>query len=152
MNRISSQRLLTITYVLWQCSQNISCVSKGKGLFGPNGGSGGKVEAWFDNFGRGGEEIRNCGSNGRRGSSLFGRGGGSLTICSIESKDGLGGGGLVVVGGRSSGVRSVWMVGLDLVEDKSKVVVLTLESVKSLLGEIPKESGSEEFGVDRGAV
>ncbi|GKE18487.1 hypothetical protein Tco_1426064, partial [Tanacetum coccineum] len=51
-----------------------------------------------------GEEIRNCSGNGGRGRSIFGRGGGSLAICSMESKDGLGGGGLVVVGGRSSRV------------------------------------------------
>ncbi|GJZ18420.1 hypothetical protein Tco_0554543 [Tanacetum coccineum] len=98
MNRISSRRLSTITCVLWQYSQNISCVSKGKGLFGPNGGRGGKVEVGFDDFGGGGEEIRNCGGNDGRGSSIFRRGGGLLAICSMESKDGLGGGGLVFVG------------------------------------------------------
>ncbi|GKG00449.1 hypothetical protein Tco_0302139, partial [Tanacetum coccineum] len=65
---------------------------------------GRKVEVRFDNFGGGAEEVRNYGGNGRRGSSIFGRGVGSLAICSMESKDGLGGGGLVVVGGRSSSV------------------------------------------------
>ncbi|GKD84337.1 hypothetical protein Tco_1355491, partial [Tanacetum coccineum] len=74
---------------------------KGKALFGSNGGRDGKVEVGFDNFG-GGKEVGNCGGNGGRGSSIFGRGEGSLAICSMESKDGLGGGGLVVVGGRSS--------------------------------------------------
>ncbi|GKF83014.1 hypothetical protein Tco_0244670, partial [Tanacetum coccineum] len=64
MNRISSQRLSTTTCVLWQGSQNISCVSKGKGLFGPNGGRGGKKEVTFDNFGGGGEEIGKCDGNG----------------------------------------------------------------------------------------
>nr|GFA96299.1 hypothetical protein [Tanacetum cinerariifolium] len=66
----------------------------GKGLFNPNGKRGGKVEVGFDNF-RGGEEIRNCGGNGGRGSSIFRRGGGSLAICSMESKDGLEGGRLL---------------------------------------------------------
>ncbi|GJT46631.1 hypothetical protein Tco_0955346 [Tanacetum coccineum] len=80
---------------------------KGKGLFGPNGGRGGKVEVGFDNFGGGGQEIGNCGGNSGRGSSIFERGGGSLAICSMESKDGLGGGGLVVVGGRSSSVSKI---------------------------------------------
>ncbi|GJW16020.1 hypothetical protein Tco_0020153 [Tanacetum coccineum] len=105
------------------------CVSKGKGLFGPNGGRGGKVEVGFDNFRGGGEEARNCGGNGGRGSSIFGRGEGSLAICSIESKDGLGaGGGEVKGGGVVFGVT------------------------KSLLGETPgentEESGGDEFGDD----
>ncbi|GJX31948.1 hypothetical protein Tco_0241803 [Tanacetum coccineum] len=104
MNRISSQRLSTTTCVLWQCSQNISCVSKGKGLFGPNGRRGKKEEVGFDNFGGGREEIGNCGGNCKRGSSIFERGGGALAIRSMESKDGLGGGGLVIIGGRSSSV------------------------------------------------
>ncbi|GJZ63975.1 hypothetical protein Tco_0620396 [Tanacetum coccineum] len=107
--------------------------------------------SWFDNFGRGGEEIRNCGSNGRRGSSLFGRGGGSLTICSIESKDGLGGGGLVVVGRRSSGEECLdgWVrAGGGEVKGGG----VDFGDTKSLLGEIPGESGGEEFGVDGGAV
>ncbi|GJX62125.1 hypothetical protein Tco_0295025 [Tanacetum coccineum] len=51
-------------------------------------------------------EIGNCGGNGGRGISKFGRGGGSLAICLMESKDGLRGGGLVVIGGRSSSVVS----------------------------------------------
>ncbi|GKB36300.1 hypothetical protein Tco_0881242, partial [Tanacetum coccineum] len=56
-----------------------------------------------------GEEIGNCGGNGGRRSSIFERGGGSLAICSMESKDGLRGGGLVVVGRRSSSVsKRVW--------------------------------------------
>ncbi|GKC33512.1 hypothetical protein Tco_1045896 [Tanacetum coccineum] len=74
MNRISSRRLSTITCVLWQCSQNISCVRKGKGLFGPNGRRGGKEEVGFDNFVVSGEEIGNCSGNGGRGSSIFKRG------------------------------------------------------------------------------
>ncbi|GKD88654.1 hypothetical protein Tco_1364161, partial [Tanacetum coccineum] len=47
-------------------------------------------------------EIVNYGGNGRRGSSIFERGGCALAIRSMESKDGLGGGGLVIIGGRSS--------------------------------------------------
>nr|GEZ30475.1 hypothetical protein [Tanacetum cinerariifolium] len=161
----------------WQCSQKISCVSNGKGLFGPNGKRGGNVEVEFDNFGGGGEEIRNCSGNGvrgssifrrggglfgpngkrdgkvevgfdnfggggeeienysgngGRGSSMFSRGGGSLAICLMESKDGLGGGGLVVVGERAAG-GEVKGGGIDL------------GVTKSLLGETPRESGGEEF-------
>ncbi|GKG08041.1 hypothetical protein Tco_0333873, partial [Tanacetum coccineum] len=77
----------------------------GKGLFGPNGGRGGKEEVGFDNFGVSEEEIGNCSGNGGRGSSIFERGRGALAIRSMESKDSLGGGGLVVISGRSS---SVW--------------------------------------------
>ncbi|GJW27489.1 hypothetical protein Tco_0044364 [Tanacetum coccineum] len=78
--------------------------SREKGLFGPNGGRCGKVEVRFDNFRGGGEEVENCAGNGGRGSFIFRRDGGSLAICSMESKDDLGGGGLVIVGGRSSSV------------------------------------------------
>ncbi|GKA37486.1 hypothetical protein Tco_0724051 [Tanacetum coccineum] len=123
-------------------------ICKGKGLFGPNGGRDGKVEVGFDNFRGGGEEVGNYGRNGGGGSSIFGRGEGSLAICSMESKDGLGGKGLVVVGGRSSSV------GAGGGEVKGGGVDFGV--TKSLLGEIPKEntreSGGEEFGVDRGAV
>ncbi|GKA84919.1 hypothetical protein Tco_0806573 [Tanacetum coccineum] len=104
MNHISSRRLSMITLVRWQCSQNISWVSKGKGLLGPNGGSGGKFEGGF--WGK----VRSCGGNGGREGSMFvigGRGGsiagigvGSLAKHSMESNDGLGGEGFVVVGGR----------------------------------------------------
>nr|GEU43605.1 hypothetical protein [Tanacetum cinerariifolium] len=79
----------------------------GKGLFGPNERRGRNVEVGFDNFGGGGEEIRNCGGNGGRGSFIFRRGEGSLAIFSMESKDGLGVGGLVVVGGGSSSVSNI---------------------------------------------
>ncbi|GKA13502.1 hypothetical protein Tco_0693148 [Tanacetum coccineum] len=75
----------------------------GKGLLGPNGGSGGLIEGRF------GER---CGGNGGRGDSMSGvgkgkvdsmggMGGGSLAICSIVSNDARGGGGLVVEGGSS---------------------------------------------------
>ncbi|GJS01516.1 hypothetical protein Tco_0233601 [Tanacetum coccineum] len=136
MNRISSRRLSIITCVLWQCSQNISCVSKGKGLFDPNGERGRKVEVGFDNFGGGGEEVRNCGGNGGRGSSIFGGSGVSIAICSMESKDGLGGGGLVVVGGRSSSEECLdgWVrAGGGEVKGGGVDFGVT----KSLLGEIP---------------
>nr|GEU38887.1 hypothetical protein [Tanacetum cinerariifolium] len=78
--------------------------SKRKGLFGPNGERGRKMEVGFDKFGGRGEEVGNCGSNGGRGGSIVGSGEGSFAICSMESKDGLGGRGLVVVGGKSSSV------------------------------------------------
>ncbi|GKF88295.1 hypothetical protein Tco_0259172, partial [Tanacetum coccineum] len=71
---------------------------KGKGLLDPNGGSGGKFEGGF----RG--NVGGCGGNGRREGSIAGRGRVSLAKSSMESKDGLGGGGFVVLGGRSSSV------------------------------------------------
>ncbi|GJZ84075.1 hypothetical protein Tco_0649414 [Tanacetum coccineum] len=58
--------------------------------------SGRKFEVGFE------ENVGICGGNGGRGGSIVGRGGGSLAKCLIESKDGLGGGGFVVLGGRSS--------------------------------------------------
>ncbi|GKF34947.1 hypothetical protein Tco_0108147, partial [Tanacetum coccineum] len=150
----------------------------GKELFGPNGRRGGKVKVGFGNFGGGREEVGNCGGNGGRGSSIFERGGGSLAICSMESKDGLGGGGLIVVGGRSSSVlkRSWGEVGG--VENKSSMLMAKGEEcldgwvragggevkgggvdfgvTRSLLGKIhgenAEESGGEEFGVDGGVI
>ncbi|GJS17417.1 hypothetical protein Tco_0411889 [Tanacetum coccineum] len=110
--------------------------SKGKGLFGPNGGRGEKVEVGFDNFGGGGEEVGNCGGNGGRGSSIFGRGGGSLAICSMESKDGLGCRELVVIGGRSSSVSKRVMSDCTFSGDLSFCVSTEyyITSVYSLVG------------------
>ncbi|GKF89752.1 hypothetical protein Tco_0263715, partial [Tanacetum coccineum] len=65
-------------------------------MLGPNGRSGGKFERGF------GENVGGCGGNGGRGGSVAERGGGSLAKGSMESKDGLGGGGFVVLGGTSS--------------------------------------------------
>ncbi|GJT84157.1 hypothetical protein Tco_1058499 [Tanacetum coccineum] len=76
----------------------------GKGLLGPNGGSGGKFEGRFG---------EHCGGNGGIGGSMSGvgegkdesmggMGGGSLARRSMVSNDGRGGGGLVIAGGRSS--------------------------------------------------
>ncbi|GKG09725.1 hypothetical protein Tco_0338471 [Tanacetum coccineum] len=67
-------------------------------MLGPNGGSGGKFEGGF------GENMGGCGGNGGRGGSIAERGGGSLAKHSMESKDGLGGGGFVFLEGRSSSV------------------------------------------------
>ncbi|GJR60010.1 hypothetical protein Tco_1502172 [Tanacetum coccineum] len=75
----------------------------GKGLLGPNGGSGGTIEGKF---------CEHCGGNDGTGGSKFGVsegkvvsmsgiGGGAFAIRLIVSKDGRGGGGLVVDGGRS---------------------------------------------------
>ncbi|GJR95311.1 hypothetical protein Tco_0267485 [Tanacetum coccineum] len=75
----------------------------GKGLLGPNGGSGGLIEGRF------GERY---GGNGRRGGSMSGvgegkvdsmgrMGGSSLAIRSMLSNDGRGGGGLFIEGGSS---------------------------------------------------
>nr|GEY40073.1 hypothetical protein [Tanacetum cinerariifolium] len=106
-------------------------VCMGKGLFGPNGRKGGKVKVGFDNFRGGGEEIRNCGGNGGRGGvenkSLIG----SMLIAKGEES---------LDGGVRAGEGEVKGGGVDL------------GVTKSLLGEIPEESGGEEFGIDGGAV
>ncbi|GJY46802.1 hypothetical protein Tco_0435865 [Tanacetum coccineum] len=142
---------------------------------------GGKVEVGFDNFGGGGEEVGNCSGNGGRGSYIFRRGVGSLAICSMESKDDLGGGGLVIVGGRSSSVSKRAWGEVGVVENKSSMGSMLMAKgeecldgwvgagegavkgggvdfgvTKSLLGETPKENtgeiGGDEFRVDEGAV
>ncbi|GJY59592.1 hypothetical protein Tco_0459484 [Tanacetum coccineum] len=72
----------------------------GKGLLGPNGGSGGTIEGRFG---------KHCGGNGGIGGSklevgegkvesMGGIGGGAFAIHSIVSKDGRGGGGLMARG------------------------------------------------------
>ncbi|GJW87727.1 hypothetical protein Tco_0163067 [Tanacetum coccineum] len=72
----------------------------GKGLLGPNGGSGRTIEGKFG---------EHCGGNDGIGGSKFGVGegkvvsmggigGGLFAICSIVSKDGRGGGGLMARG------------------------------------------------------
>ncbi|GJV81224.1 hypothetical protein Tco_1517094 [Tanacetum coccineum] len=126
----------------------------GKGLFGPNGGRCGKVEVGFDDFGGGGEEIGNCGGNGRRGRSIFGRGGGSLAICSMESKDGLGGGGLVVVGGRSSRVSKRAWEEVGGVENKSSMgSMLIAKGEECLDGRVGASGGEVKgCGVDFGVT
>nr|GEU75157.1 serine carboxypeptidase-like 16 [Tanacetum cinerariifolium] len=68
---------------------------KGKGL-GPNGGSGGSVKGKVK--GRGGTVE----GNGNSGDSTARRGRGSLAKRLMDLKEGLGGGGFVVLGGRSS--------------------------------------------------
>ncbi|GJW44714.1 hypothetical protein Tco_0073513 [Tanacetum coccineum] len=98
----------------------------------------------------------NVGSCSGRGGSIVGRGGGSLGKRSMKSKDGLGGGGFVVLGGRSStnGEECLdgW-VGAGGGEVKGGGVDFGVSS--TLLGEIPGvimgDSGDEAFGVDRGA-
>ncbi|GJX88303.1 hypothetical protein Tco_0340317 [Tanacetum coccineum] len=77
----------------------------GKGLLGPNDGSGGLIEGGFG-------EI--CGGSGGRGGSMFGvgegkvdsmggMGGGLLAIRLMVSNDGRGSGGLVVEVGAGGG-------------------------------------------------
>ncbi|GJY58953.1 hypothetical protein Tco_0458845 [Tanacetum coccineum] len=66
------------------------------GLLGPNGENGRKFKVGFD------KNVGRCGGNGRRCGSIAGKGGGSLAKHSMVSKDGLGGGGFVVLGRRSS--------------------------------------------------
>ncbi|GJW38297.1 mitochondrial outer membrane protein porin 2-like protein [Tanacetum coccineum] len=153
--------LSMITWVRWQCSQNISWVSKGKGLLGPNGGSGRKFEGGF--WGK----VRSCGSNGGsegsmfviggRGGSIVEIGGGSLVKRSMELNDGLGG-----VENKSS-VGSKFMasgeecldgwVGAGRGEVKGGGVVFGVSRI--LLGVIPKdimgESSGEVFRLDGGA-
>ncbi|GJV61663.1 hypothetical protein Tco_1467763 [Tanacetum coccineum] len=83
----------------------------GKGLLGPNGGSGGMIEGKFGehyggNDGIGGSKF---GVGEGKVVSMDGIGGGAFAIHSIVSKDGRGGEGLVVDGGRSSRVsRKAW--------------------------------------------
>ncbi|GJY31531.1 RNA-directed DNA polymerase, eukaryota, reverse transcriptase zinc-binding domain protein [Tanacetum coccineum] len=149
-----------MTWVRWQCSQNISWVSIGKGLLGPIDGQ--------------------CGGNGGRGGSLAERGGGYFAKHSIDSNDRQGGGGFVVLGGRSSresknargkvgGVEKMSSTG-------SKLMVRGEECLegcvgadggevsgggddfgsKILIGEILRvvigEGGKETFGDDGGAI
>ncbi|GKD08396.1 hypothetical protein Tco_1188081 [Tanacetum coccineum] len=130
-------------------------ISKGKGLFGPNGGRCGKVEVRFDNFRGGGEEVENCAGNGGRGSFTFRRDGGSLAICSMESKDGLGGGGLVVVGGSSSSVSKRAWGEVGGVENKSLMGSMLMDKGEECLdgwvgaggGEV--KGGGVDFGVTK---
>nr|GEY59688.1 hypothetical protein [Tanacetum cinerariifolium] len=125
-----------------------------KGLFVPNGKRGGKVEVGFDNFGGEGEEIINCGSNGGRGNSIFGRCGGSLAICSMELKDGLGGGGLIVVGGRSSSVSKIAWGEVGGVENKSSMGSMLIAKGEECLDGWVGAGGGEVkgSGVDLGVT
>ncbi|GJY70108.1 hypothetical protein Tco_0473090 [Tanacetum coccineum] len=140
----------------------------GKGLLSPRGGSCG---------GKGGS----FGGNGRREGFMARRGGGLFSKRSMDSKEGLGNGGFVVLRGKSlresknacgevGGVEKMSSTG-------SKFMVRGEECLegcvgtgggavnegrddfgvsKSLLGEIPRvaigERGGETFGVDEGAV
>ncbi|GJR43646.1 hypothetical protein Tco_1311749 [Tanacetum coccineum] len=100
------------------------------------------------------EEIRNCSGNGGRGRSIFGRGGGSLAICSMESKDGLGGGGLVVVGGRSSRVSKRAWGEVGGVENKSLMgSMLIAKGEECLDGRVGASAGEVKgCGVDFGVT
>ncbi|GKD71691.1 hypothetical protein Tco_1325781 [Tanacetum coccineum] len=113
----------------------------GKGLLGPNGGSGGLIEGRF------GER---CDGNGGRGGSMSGvgegkvdsmdgMGGGSLAIRSMVSNDARGGRGLVVKGGSSPREGGeVNGEGVDLGVSKR----LLLEVAVEMIG----ESGGIEVG------
>ncbi|GKC74349.1 hypothetical protein Tco_1120232, partial [Tanacetum coccineum] len=106
----------------------------------PNGGSDGEFKVGFE------ENVGSCRGNGGRGGSIAGRGGGSLAKRSMLSKDSLGGGGFVVLGGRSS-------IGAGGGEVKGGGDDFGVSKI--LLGEIPRviigESGGETFGDDEGA-
>ncbi|GJZ98918.1 retrovirus-related pol polyprotein from transposon TNT 1-94 [Tanacetum coccineum] len=99
------------------------------------GGFGGNVRSY------GGS----CVGRGGRGGSIVRRGGGSLAKHSMESKDGLGGGGFIDLGGRSSS----W-VGASGGEVKGGGVDFGVS--RTLIGEIPSdimgESVGETFGVN----
>ncbi|GKA99773.1 retrovirus-related pol polyprotein from transposon TNT 1-94 [Tanacetum coccineum] len=104
---------------------------------------GGKYKGGF------GGNVRSCGGScvgrGGRGGSIVRRGGGSLAKHSMESKDGLGGGGFIDLGGRSSS----W-VGASGGEVKGGGVDFGVS--RTLIGEIPSdimgESVGETFGVN----
>ncbi|GJZ90765.1 hypothetical protein Tco_0662692 [Tanacetum coccineum] len=117
----------------------------GKGLLGPNGGSGGLIEGRFGksyggNDGRGGSMS---GVGEGKVDSIGGMGGGSLAICSMVSNDGRGDGGLVDESGSSlRESRKAWGEvnggGVDLGESKR----LLLEVAEGMIG----ESGGIEVG------
>ncbi|GJR29509.1 hypothetical protein Tco_1105741 [Tanacetum coccineum] len=89
---------------------------------------------------------------------MAGRGGDRLAKCSMDLKDGLGGGGFVVLGGRSfrESKRAWEEVELVLAKERSKGGGVDFGVRKSLLSEIPEvvigESGVETFGLDGEAV
>nr|GEZ77907.1 hypothetical protein [Tanacetum cinerariifolium] len=93
---------------------------------------------------------------GRRGGSIARIGEGSLAKHSMQSNDGLGGGGFTIVGSKfmASGEECLdgW-VGVGGGEVKGGCVVFGVSMI--LLGVIPRdimgESGGEAFIVDRGA-
>ncbi|GKC26574.1 hypothetical protein Tco_1033868 [Tanacetum coccineum] len=107
-----------------------------KGLFGPIGGSC---------SGKGGS----YGGNGGRRGSMAGKGGGWFSKRLIDSNEGRGEGGLVVLRGRSSRESKNVCGEVNGGGDDFRVS-------KSLLSEIPDvvigESGRETFGNDGGAV
>nr|GEX00603.1 retrotransposon protein, putative, Ty1-copia subclass [Tanacetum cinerariifolium] len=161
--------------VRWQCSQNISRVSKGKGLFGPNGKSTGSLKEDFErklevmvaivricifrlwrchsNGGREGfmVEIGEIGGSMveicRRGGFIAKIGKGSLAKRSMELNDGLGGERFVVVGGRSS------RVGAGGGQVKGGGVVFGVSRIEfgMILKDNMGESGGEAFRLDGGA-
>nr|GEW06547.1 hypothetical protein [Tanacetum cinerariifolium] len=73
----------------------------GKGLLGPNGGSGGEFKGRFGEHCGGNDGIGGFMSRVGEGKNES-MGGGSLVRYIMVSNDGRGGGGLVVTGGRSS--------------------------------------------------
>ncbi|GJR37912.1 hypothetical protein Tco_1213596 [Tanacetum coccineum] len=102
----------------------------GKGLLGPNGGSDWTIEGKFGEHCGGNDGI--CGSKFRVGEgkvvSMGGIRGGAFAIRLIVSKDGRGGRGLVVDGGRSSRV-SIKSFG----EEKSRLEKLVEDPKYSLM-------------------
>ncbi|GKE42315.1 hypothetical protein Tco_1469599 [Tanacetum coccineum] len=88
------------------------------------------------------------------GGSMAGRGGGSLAKRSMDSKEGLGGEGFVVLRGRSSKELNKACVGAGGGEVNGGGIDFGVS--KSFLGEIPGvaigEGGGEPFGDDGGVV
>ncbi|GKE76113.1 hypothetical protein Tco_1542233 [Tanacetum coccineum] len=111
------------------------------------GGFGEKVRSRVGNGGRGGSIV----GIGGRGGSIARIGGGSLTKLSMESNDGLSGGGFVIVGGSGEECLDGW-VGANRGEVKGGGVVFGVSSIllSEILRDIIGESGGEAFGVDGG--
>ncbi|GKB02041.1 hypothetical protein Tco_0830085 [Tanacetum coccineum] len=121
-------------------------------MLGPNGGSGGMFKGGL----RG--NVGGCGRNGRRESSIAERGRGSLEKYSMDSKDGLGGGGFVDLGGRSSSESKRecldgWVrAGGGEVKDGGVDFGVSRTLIDEIHSKIMRESGGKVFRVDGGAI
>ncbi|GJV78698.1 hypothetical protein Tco_1514568 [Tanacetum coccineum] len=96
--------------------------------------------------------VGGCSGNSGRGGSIARRGGGLLAKCSMKSKDGLGGGGFVVLGGRSSSESKIVRAGGGEVKGGGVDFGVSRTLLDEIPREIMRESCDEVFGVDGGAV